>query len=144
MGPLTQSAPPQSEVWLDGGHNEAGGRVLGEAMADMEDHSPRPLVLVCGTLTTKDTAGFLRAFRGLAQSVIAVPILGEHTGRSAAEVAAIARAEGFPANTAAGLDEALEQIAGSFAQSTTPPRILIAGSLYLAGEALARNGEVPT
>ena len=80
-GPLVALAPPQAEVWLDGAHNEAGGRALAEAMADFEDHAPRPLALICGTLTSKDTAGFLRHFKGLAQEALAVPIVGEHAAR---------------------------------------------------------------
>ena len=86
--------PRSAEVWLDGAHNEAGGRVLAEAMADFEDHSPRPLALICGALATKDTAGFLGHFKGLAQETLAVPIAGEHAGRSAEEVA-IARGVGL-------------------------------------------------
>ena len=89
--PLVDLAPPRAEIWLDGGHNEEGGRVLAEAMADFEDQSPRPLVLICGTLDTKDTAGFLRHFNGLAQEMLAVPIAGEHAGRTAEEVAALRR-----------------------------------------------------
>ena len=68
-GQLRRLAPAGAEIWLDGGHNEAGGRVLAEAMADFEEKAPRPLVLICGTLATKDTAAFLADFKGLAREV---------------------------------------------------------------------------
>jgi dihydrofolate synthase/folylpolyglutamate synthase len=140
-GPLVALAPPQSEVWLDGAHNEAGGRVLAEAMADFEDQSPRPLALICGTLTTKDTAGFLGHFRGLAQETLAVPIAGEHAGRSAEEVAAIARGVGLSAAACDSVASALRFLAAR--HWPVPPRVLIAGSLYLAGAVLEANDSAP-
>jgi dihydrofolate synthase / folylpolyglutamate synthase len=140
-GPLVALAPAQSEVWLDGAHNEAGGRVLAEAMADFEDQSPRPLALICGTLTTKDTAGFLGHFKGLAQETLTVPIAGEHSGRTAEEVAAIARGVGLSAAACDSVASALRFLAAR--QWPKPPRILIAGSLYLAGAVLEENGAAP-
>lgn len=140
-GPLVAHAPPQSEVWLDGAHNEAGGRVLAEAMADFEDQSPRPLALICGALATKDTAGFLSHFKGLAQETLGVPIAGEHAGRSAEEVAAIARGVGLSAAACDSVASALGFLAAR--QWQRPPRILIAGSLYLAGEVLEENDAAP-
>ena len=139
-GQLADIAPAGAEIWLDGGHNVDGGRVLGEAMADFEDRLTRPLILVCGTLTSKDTAGFLRHFKGLAQEMIAVPIHGEHAGRSAEEVADMAREVGLQAASCTGVSEAL----GYLAARAWPvaPRILITGSLYLAGEVLALDGTV--
>ena len=140
-GPLVALAPQGADVWLDGGHNVAGGRVLGEAMADLEAQAPRPLVIICGTLATKDTAGFLSAFRGLARQVFAVPIPGEHAGRAPQEVAEAAGRAGLSADCARSVAEALALIA---AQTwDRPPRILIAGSLYLAGQVLEQNGAPP-
>jgi dihydrofolate synthase/folylpolyglutamate synthase len=140
-GPLVALAPALAEVWLDGAHNEAGGRVLAEAMADFEDQSPRPLALICGTLTTKDTAGFLSHFKGLVQETLAVPIAGEHAGRSADEVAAIARGVGLSAAACDSVASALRFLAAR--QWPRPPRILIAGSLYLAGQVLEDNDALP-
>ena len=110
-------------------------------MADFEDASPRPLVLICGTLTTKDTAGFLAHFKGLAREMVAVPIEGEHAARSAEEVAEIARQTGLTATPAETVVAALEGLA--LRAWERPPRILIAGSLYLAGSVLQANGNLP-
>jgi len=137
-GRLVALGPPRAELWLDGGHNEDGGRVLAEAMADMEDAAPRPLVLVSGALNTKDTAGFLSHFKGLAQETLAVPILGDHAGRPAEEVAALAHSVGLNAAACASVEAALRFLAAR--AWPIPPRILIAGSLYLAGEVLEENG----
>jgi dihydrofolate synthase / folylpolyglutamate synthase len=139
-GKLVEVAPARAELWLDGGHNEDGGRVLAAAMADFEDQSPRPLILICGTMANKDTAGFLRHFKGLAQEVLAVPINGEHAGRPAEEVAKIAASIGVEAAASASVEAALRFIAAR--DWTIPPRILVTGSLYLAGSALAANGTV--
>ncbi len=137
-GHVVDLAPPGAEIWIDGGHNEDGGRVLAEAMAEFEEKGPRALMLICGAQTTKDVSALLRHFTGLAREVIAVPVEGEHKSWPPEEVAAAARAQGVPARAAGGVEQALELIrATSFAR---PPRILIAGSLYLAASVLELNG----
>ena len=133
-GRVAELAPREAEVWLDGGHNADGGRALAQVMADFEEKSPRPLILICGTLATKETRAFLRPFKGLAQEVIAVPIGGDHYGRIPAEVAFAAQQEGIPAAASETVGSALEYL--SARDWTAPPRILITGSLYLAGEVL--------
>ncbi len=141
-GELLALAPPGAELWLDGGHNEAGGQALAAAMGEFEDRTPRPLALICGTLATKDTTAFLRPFRGLVAQVYAVPIAGEHSARTADDVAQAARAAGLTAQSYDDVESALRGIAAR--DWMVPPRILIAGSLYLAGEVLAANGTLPT
>ncbi len=140
-GNVVALAPEAAEIWLDGAHNEDGARVLAQAMADCEDRAPRPLVIICGTLASKDTAAFLRAFKGLAQEILAVPVTGEHAGRAAAEIAALANAEGIPAVACESIESAVRFLA--VREWAVPPRILIAGSLYLAGEVLRLNGTLP-
>ncbi len=140
-GKMAGLAPAGADLWLDGGHNEDGGRALGQAMADLEDKAPRPLVVICGTLATKDTAAFLRAFTGLAQEVLAVPVAGEHAGRPARDVAAYALQVGLPAAACQSVEQALAYLCAR--TWPTPPRILIAGSLYLAGSVLEANGTPP-
>src|SRR5215471_18709657 len=77
QGRLAALGPPGSELWLDGGHNADGGRAIANALADLEERVPRPLVLVVGMLATKDCESFLKNFAGLAQRVVAVPIPGQ-------------------------------------------------------------------
>ena len=140
-GNVLKLAPKGSEVWLDGGHNQDGGRVLAEAMADMEERSPRPLVMIAGMLSTKDSTTFLGSFRGLAQELHAIGITGQDAARSADDVADQARRAGLKASTAGSLAEALARIGDKV--WGVPPRILITGSLYLVGEVLAFDGTTP-
>lgn len=139
-GRLSTLAPEGAEIWLDGGHNPDGGRMIAAALADLEERVPRPLILITGMLATKDAAGFLHHFVGLARRLIAVPIRQEKTV-PAATLAASARTIGIPADAGDSIPAALNAIN---ALGLDPaPRILITGSLYLAGEALALNGSVP-
>ena len=140
-GRLPALAPQGGELWLDGAHNPEGGRVLAAAIADMEERVPRPLVLIVGMLAAKDLEGFLRNFAGLARRLIAVPIHQENTLPPDA-IAAAARRIGIPADVSDGIEPALAGVARLDVE--TSPRILITGSLYLAGEVLAQNGTLPS
>jgi len=135
-------APAQSEVWLDGGHNPHGARVVAHALADMEERSSRPLYLICGMLNTKDPRGFFAAFRGLAKHVTTVAIPGEVASFGPGQLYDAARAEGLEVDPAPSLEDALLQVAARAAmtKSKTAPRILICGSLHLAGVVLRDNG----
>ena len=73
-GALVEQAPPGSEIWLDGGHNADGGRVVAAALGDLEERVPRPLVVIVGMMANKDAQGFLANFAGLTRHIIAVPI----------------------------------------------------------------------
>jgi dihydrofolate synthase / folylpolyglutamate synthase len=139
-GRLAALLPPESELWLDGGHNADGGRAIAAALADLEERVSRPLVLVVGMLSTKDNAGFLRNFSGLARRVIAVPIHQDKTVPAAA-LADIASGVGIPALSRDTIESAL-MVAGKLDLAPSP-RVLITGSLYLAGEVLAANGTPP-
>jgi dihydrofolate synthase/folylpolyglutamate synthase len=141
-GPLVDRAPAGSELWLDGGHNPDGGRAIAAALADLEERVSRPLVLIVGMLASKDCDGFLGNFAGLARRMIAVPVPGVEKGLSAEAVAVTARAIGISATSRDNLTEALE--AARKLDLDPPPRILITGSLYLAGEVLRENGTLPT
>ena len=136
-GKLIGLAPAGAELWLDGGHNADGGRAIAAALGDLEERVSRPLVLVVGMLSTKDHGGFLRNFTGLVRRVFAVPI-HQDKGVPADEIAAAAREAGMPADACGGIEDALAAI-GTLGFDP-PPRILITGSLYLAGEVLAANG----
>jgi dihydrofolate synthase/folylpolyglutamate synthase len=139
-GMLADLAPPDSELWLDGGHNADGGQAIAAALADLEERVPRPLVLIVGMLSTKDSAGFLKNFSGLARRVITVPIHQDKTV-PAAELAEIAAGVGIPSLARDNLESAI--IVARKLDLDPAPRILITGSLYLAGEVLAANGTPP-
>ncbi len=132
FGPLTEAAP-QVELWLDGGHNPAGGEALAATLARMP---ARATHLICGMLNTKDIAGYLRPLATRAASLTAVSIPGEKNTLPAEETRAAAAAVGLPATTAESVIDALRAIAAKDAQA----RVLICGSLYLAGQVLRENG----
>ncbi|MDZ4382542.1 MAG: folylpolyglutamate synthase/dihydrofolate synthase family protein [Parvibaculum sp.] len=141
-GPLFAALPRDAEIWLDGGHNPAAGRAVAEAMADLAQHDregePRPLILVSGMLDTKDATGFFAPFRGLAAHVETVAIPDTPASMTAAALADTAAGAGLDAHPASSLDEALTRACLAAGRAT--PRILICGSLYLAGQVLAENG----
>jgi dihydrofolate synthase/folylpolyglutamate synthase len=140
-GPLVNAAPKDAEIWLDGAHNPHGGRALAHAIADLEETHPRPLYLVCGMLQTKDPRGFFAAFRDLAKHVTTVEIPGEAASLGAGQLYDAARAEGLDAHPAPSIEDAMLQIEAraQLAKSKTPPRIVLCGSLRLAGAVLREN-----
>jgi dihydrofolate synthase / folylpolyglutamate synthase len=131
-GALAAVMPAGSELWLDGGHNPAGGEVLAAMAREWQD---RPLQLVFGMLRGHDAAGFLRPLAPHVAGLEAVAVPGEATTRTADEAAAIAGALGIPA---APHDSIAEAIAAA-AAGAPKGRVLICGSLYLAGRVLAEN-----
>jgi dihydrofolate synthase/folylpolyglutamate synthase len=140
-GRLAALVPSGGELWLDGGHNPDGGRVIASALADLEERVSRPLVLIVGMLANKDAEGFLRNFTGLARRIVTVPIPQQESTMAAAALAATARAIGLPAQESPDIETALTEI-GRF-ELDQRPRILVTGSLYLAGAALELNGTPP-
>ncbi|MHA1157640.1 MAG: bifunctional folylpolyglutamate synthase/dihydrofolate synthase [Alphaproteobacteria bacterium] len=142
-GPLVQHGPPNAELWLDGGHNPGAAIAVAETMADLEERHPKPLILITGMLTTKEPEGFFRPFASLATRAITVPVPGTEAGRDPGELASIAHRVGLPAEPAGDLVSALDRITLDY-NGGEAPRILICGSLYLAGAALSANGTVPT
>jgi len=140
-GPLLEAAPKGSEVWLDGGHNPDGGAVVAQAMADLEERSSKPLYLICGMLKTKDAAGYFHPFRGLAKQVTTIAIPGEAASLGAGALYDAARAAGLEASPADDLNDAMMQVSAwtRAREGEGAPRVLICGSLYLAGRVLAEN-----
>jgi dihydrofolate synthase/folylpolyglutamate synthase len=131
-GPLVAAAG-DCELWLDGGHNPAAGMALAEALGRLP---ARRLHLVTGMLNTKDIAGFLRPLAALARDLRGVDIPGEAATLAAAETVAVAREVGLSAEPAADVATAIAEIRASDSEA----RILICGSLYLAGRVLRDNG----
>ncbi len=131
-GPLVDAAP-RAELWLDGGHNAAAGAALAEALGRLP---PRPLHMICGMLRTKDIAGYLEPLAPLATTFHGVSIPGEPATLPAEETVSAALKAGMKAATADSVLAAVKDIVG-----TDPTaRILICGSLYLAGKVLQENG----
>ena len=141
-GPHVETAPKGAEIWLDGGHNPHGAEAVARAIADMEEHQERPLYLICGMLANKDALSFLRAFDGLARQIATVAIPGEANSLGAGALYDIARRAGLGAAPAEDLDDAMLQVSAwsRLDGDEAPPRILICGSLYLAGMVLRDNG----
>ena len=127
-----------TEIWIDGGHNPDGGRVIAQALAEREDKTQAPLVMIVGMLGTKDAHGFLKNFVDLAQRIIAVPVSTQMASLSPDELINTALDLKFHAEKATSVEAALISLHN--VQWPRPPRILICGSLYLAGEALSANG----
>ena len=136
-GPLVEAVPPGGELWLDGGHNEDCGIALARQAAEWaKEPAPLPLYLIFGMLTTKDAAGFLRPLARYARAARAVPIEG-HAAYTPQESCARATEVGLDCVPTTYIGAALEDL---LATQPAPMRILICGSLYVAGEVLARNG----
>lgn len=142
-GALFAAAPENAELWVDGGHNPGAGEVIAEAMAGFEERQSRPLYLIIGMLNTKDPIGYFRAFAGIAVHVFTVPIRGTDAALDPVVLANAAYDAGLVAEPVSNIAEALEIIGERIDPTEPAPRIMIGGSLYLAGNALADNGTPP-
>ena len=131
------------ELWLDGGHNPHAALAVGNTLAGLEAKLSRPLILIIGMLKNKDFNGYLKAFKGLACYVVAVDIPG-HASFTPEEIVDSAQAQGIDGQIANNLIDAVQRAINtgeamsreSADEPIVPPRILICGSLYLAGEVL--------
>ncbi|WP_299913330.1 folylpolyglutamate synthase/dihydrofolate synthase family protein [uncultured Paracoccus sp.] len=132
QGPLVEAAGAAAELWLDGGHNPAGGQAVAATLAAMPR---RATWLVCGMLNTKDVTGYMRPLADQVDGLIAIPIPGEPNTLPAEATAQAAREAGIDARTSETAEAAIREIASASPQS----RILICGSLYLAGRVLRDN-----
>ena len=140
-GKLIELGPPGCEIWLDGGHNAEGGRVAAAALGDLEERVSRPLVVIAGMMGNKDAGAFLANFAGLTRHILAVEIPGQDNAMPPDRLADAARAQGMRVELAGSVEAALCGIAKLAYE--VPPRILITGSLYLAGHVLDINGTPP-
>lgn len=132
QGPLAQAAG-RAELWLDGGHNPAAGQALVEALQRLQG---RPTYLICGMLNTKDITGYLAPLAEISEGLYGVSIEGETATLTAAETAAAAKSVGLQSEESPSVADAIATIT---AKDPTA-RILICGSLYLAGHVLRENG----
>ncbi len=131
-GPLVERLPVGWELWLDGGHNPAAA----EALAAWAAAAGQPLDLVFGMLDTKDAEGFLRKLAGVVRQARAIVIPGDHPSLSADGAAAAAKRAGIGAAPAPSVAAAIDDLV----RGTPAGRLLICGSLYLAGTVLVENG----
>jgi len=129
VGALHAYVEEGTEIWLDGGHNEAGGQVIAHALAELDERVPRPVHVVWGMMETKDARRFSAPFKGLVECIYTVPIPDEPNAFAPEPLAEIARGAGFDAVAVNSVPEALLRSASG----GIPTRVLICGSLYLAG-----------
>ncbi len=132
-GPLVEAAGPGIELWLDGGHNPAGGEAVAATLSTLPKRATH---LICGMLNTKDVTGYMRPLAPHVASLAAVSILGEAATLSADETRDAARKAGLAAESAETVLAALTAIR----DRDPAARVLICGSLYLAGQVLRENG----
>ena len=133
-GPLFDMLPRGSELWVDGGHNPSAARLVAD-YARRKWRDGLPLVLLFASLKAKDAAGVLRPFKGIASKVMTMPIDG-HECRSPEELETLAESMGLSASAKRGLADSMTAL-------RKPARVLVFGSLYLAGEMLTLNGPLP-
>jgi dihydrofolate synthase / folylpolyglutamate synthase len=137
-GPLVDLLPPGWELWLDGGHNEDAGQVIAGMIDEWQATERKPVSLIFGMLTSKDPLAFLRHLAPVAEDLSAVGIPGDHASFAVADAVGFARRVGLPAE---GYDSTGAALAAIVARrGPAPRRVLICGSLYLAGTVLADNG----
>lgn len=137
VGGLHAYVADGTEIWLDGGHNPAGGQVIAHTLAELDERVPRPVHLIFGMMETKDAHAFIAPFKGLVERIYTVPIPDELNAFDAGGLAEIAKAEGFEVIVAESIPDALLR---SQAALRGPGRVLICGSLYLAGHVLKLHG----
>lgn len=132
---------PAPQVWIDGGHNPQAGEVIARELSKQVYRAQGPLVMIVGMLTTKEPEGFFRAFAGLAERLICLPVSQSDSGFDPAVLAKVAQKAGLEVDTAPDIETALKMAVGVFPDRQT--RILICGSLYLVGEVLQKNETPP-
>ncbi len=136
-GPLVDILPEGWELWLDGGHNAAAAHAIADEARDWSrSGDARPLHLIFGMLNSKQPAAFLAPLGEVAASVTTVEIPGEENTLGADDLARVAQESGHVAKAAPGVATALRDLVDG---ADSPARVLICGSLYLAGGVLAEN-----
>ncbi|MGI9356674.1 MAG: bifunctional folylpolyglutamate synthase/dihydrofolate synthase, partial [Rhizobiaceae bacterium] len=138
-GKLVELLPENTELWLDGGHNAGAAAMIARHFCELNDKHSRPLILICGMLSTKNPAAYFDHMAGLARKVYTVPVTTSESGIDPAELAESAIKSGIDAIACPGLETGLQLAAAEHDEM----RVLIAGSLYTAGEALEKNGAAP-
>ncbi len=137
-GALYSYVEEGTEIWLDGGHNAAGGQAIAHALAEFDERVPRAVHLIWGMMETKDAHAFIAPFKGLVERVYTVPIPEEANAFSAEALGRDRRERRLRGHARPhSVPHALMQ---SRAALRLPGRVLICGSLYLAGNVLKLHG----
>jgi dihydrofolate synthase/folylpolyglutamate synthase len=132
-GPFGRAArAAEAELWLDGGHNPHAALALAETLMERQIRAPRPLALIVGILANKDAGGFFEALKPTGAAVFTVPFEGAAADPEA--LAAVARGHGLGAQPSTGVEQAL-----AHALRLGAGRVVICGSLYLAGQVLGAS-----
>lgn len=139
-GDLASVLPATAELWLDGCHNTAGAHALIGALESMPDHNEKPIVLICGMLTSKDAGSFFTNFAGRVAHIYTVPIPTVENAVDPSELAKIASKQGFESGAEGSIPQALKHAGDLYPDA----RIVICGSLYLAGTVLELDGSTLT
>ncbi len=138
-GKLVDLLPDNTELWLDGGHNVGAAEMVARHFCELNDRHSLPLIVICAMLNTKNPSAYFEQLKGLVRKIYTVPIVSSDAGVAPADLAQVAQEAGIDATACDGLLGAL-----NLAVSENPlMRVLIAGSLYVAGEALERNDAFP-
>jgi dihydrofolate synthase/folylpolyglutamate synthase len=137
QGPLAaQIRAAGGELWIDGGHNVHAGLALAASLAQLRARAPKPVIAIAGMLGTKDSTGFFAAFADQIEGMVTVPINSSRAALDPKELAALANLQGIRAIAAHNLPDAVTLAL----KQAEAPRIIVCGSLYLAGEVLAESG----
>ena len=138
-GPLTRLAPAGSEFWLDGGHNPDAAIACAEYLAAREEAIERPIFMICGMINTKDAVGYFRPYEGLVRHVFTVPVPSSDAGVDPALLAAQAAQAGLSSEPVHSVENAIRLLGDTWDDLERAPRIVICGSVYLAGDVLRDN-----
>lgn len=140
-GAIVDALGEHYEIWIDGGHNPAAGLVVSQSLARQNQQNDLPTIMICGMLNTKEPIGYFKAFEGLVERVITVPIQSSDAGISASDLAAFATKAGLSATAGTSLKDVLNGLAKTHKKNRQ--RILFGGSLYLVGDVLIENQTPP-
>ncbi|BBL52775.1 bifunctional folylpolyglutamate synthase/dihydrofolate synthase [Bartonella quintana] len=138
-GNLVDQMSPGIDLWLDGGHNPAAGKVVAAELIQWKKKSTRPIIMIASMLNTKDTVGYFRPLANLVDKVYTIPLIDNNASLCPTILAESARKVGLLANPQAHLQEALQRINTEYREAI----VLIGGSLYLAGDILRDNKTPP-
>ncbi|WP_375658428.1 bifunctional folylpolyglutamate synthase/dihydrofolate synthase [Bartonella sp. MR30HLJHH] len=139
QGHLVDQLSPNIDLWLDGGHNPAAGKVIAAELTQWRKKTDRPIIMIAGMLNTKDAVGYFRSLANLVDKIYTIPLINNNASISPIKLAESAQKAGIFATPQAHLQDALHKIRAEYKEAI----VLISGSLYLAGDILRDNKTPP-